>query len=97
VKDKILVQVRITLSQEARGLVIRVDGWLADAGVAELQRILMSTSGALLLQLRDLRGADAGGVALLRDVARTGAPLEGLSPYLQILVSDPDPARGDAA
>jgi hypothetical protein len=91
------VQVRITLSQEARGLVIRVDGWLANAGVVELQRILTSTSGPLLLQLRDLRGADAGGVALLREVARRGTPLEGLSPYLKILVSDPDPARGNWA
>lgn len=89
------MQVKITLFQETRGLVIRVDGWLANAGVMELQRILTSTSGPLVLQLRDLRGADAGGVALLREIAGTGTPLEGLSPYLQILVSEPDPVHGE--
>lgn len=92
------MQLRITVSGDPDGVAVRVDGWLADAGVDELKRVLAATSGRVHLQLSDLRGADAGGVALLRELAGTGTTLAGLSPYLQLLLSESGSERaGDRA
>jgi hypothetical protein len=85
---KSAVQLRITVAQEARGSLTRVDGWLFGPGVSERARALESAPKLVRLQLHDLRGADAVGLALLRGLADLGTPLEGLSPYLKLVLTD---------
>ena len=67
---------------------VKVDGWLEGAGVAELARVLESAPKPVRLLLHDLRGADALGISLLRGLADLGTPLEGLSPYLKLVMAD---------
>jgi hypothetical protein len=79
----------IAVTEESAGAVIRVDGWLAGDGVAELERVLESAGAPVCLLLRDLRGADAAGLSLLRRLAGEGATIEALSPYMQLLLAAP--------
>jgi hypothetical protein len=82
------VQVRITVIADPPGRLVQVDGWLAGAGVAELVRVLDAAGTPARLSLRDLRGADPAGVAVLRRLAEQGASLEGLPMYLQLVLAD---------
>jgi hypothetical protein len=79
----------ITVTEEPAGTLIRVDGWLAGDGVPELVRVLDLATAPVRLVARDLRGADAAGVSLLRRLADEGTPLEGLSTYMQLLLAVP--------
>lgn len=74
--------------QGATCKLVKIDGWLEGAGVAELARVLESAPGPLHLLLHDLRGADTLGLSLLRGLADLGTPLEGLSEYLKLVLSD---------
>jgi len=82
------VQLRVTVTQETPGTLMKVDGWLEGAGVAELAHALASAPKPVRLQLHDLRGADALGLSLLRELAGRGTPLAGLSTYLKLLLAD---------
>ena len=84
---KSAVQLRITVTQEAPGTLLKVDGWLQGAGVAEFARVLESAPKPVRLMLHDLRGADALGLSLLRGLDDLGTPLEGLSPYLKLVLT----------
>jgi len=68
---------------------VRVDGWLAGDGVAELVRVLESAAAPARLFLHDLRGADAAGISVLRQLEGRGVPLEGLSTYIRLMLADP--------
>ena len=74
----------ITVTDEPAGTLIRVDGWLAGDGVAELERVLAGSSLPARLLVRELRGADAAGLSVLRRLADAGTALEGLSTYIQL-------------
>jgi len=77
----------ITVTNEPAWTLVRVDGWLAGAGVAELARVIGEASAPVRLLVRDLRGADATGLAALRRAAEQGTPLLGVSPYLELLLA----------
>jgi hypothetical protein len=81
------VQIKITVSDGANRRVVRVDGWLSDGAVDALRSTLASTPAPFSLLLEDLRGADGEGLTLLESLARQGTSLDGLSPYLQLLLS----------
>jgi hypothetical protein len=66
---------------------VRVDGRLAGDGVAELERVLESTTSPARLLVHHLRGADDPGLAVLRRLAEQGTPLDGLSPYIQLTLA----------
>ena len=83
------MDVIITVTHELAGTLIRVDGWLAGAGVAELVRVFNDATSPVRLVVRDLRGADATGLSVLRRIAEQGTPLEGVSPYLDLLLAGP--------
>ena len=82
------MQLRVTVTQGTPGTLMKVDGWLEGAGVAELAHALASAPKPVRLQLHDLRGADALGLSLLRGLADRGTPLEGLSTYLKLVLAD---------
>jgi hypothetical protein len=79
----------ITVSADLAGTSVRVDGWLAGAGVPELVRVLESAAAPVRILAHDLRGADAAGVSTLRRLAGEGARIDGLSPYMQLLLALP--------
>jgi hypothetical protein len=83
------VQLRITVEASGPGSLVRVDGWLDGGGVAELLRVLDATPAPVRLVRRDLRGADAAGVDALRGLEQCGVALDGLSPYIRLMLSDP--------
>jgi hypothetical protein len=83
------VQVMITVTEEPTGTLVRVDGWLAGDGVAEFVRVLESAGPPVRLSLPDLRGADAAGLSVLRQLADQGTPLEGLSTYVRLMLANP--------
>ena len=79
----------ITIVDEPPGTQVRVDGWLAGDGVAELARVLQAAAAPVRLLVRDLRSADVAGLSLLRRLADHGTPMEGLSPYLRLMLAKP--------
>lgn len=77
----------ITATEEPRGTLVRVDGWLGGEGVAEFMRVMESARRPVKLLLSDLRGADAAGLSLLRRLADQGLDLDGVSPYVRLMLA----------
>ena len=77
----------ITVTNGPAETLVRVDGWLAGDGVAELERALAAAAAPARLLVRDLRGTDDAGLSLLRRLADQGMPLDGLSPYIQLTLA----------
>ena len=87
-----LVPLIITVASGPSGSQVRVDGWLAGDGTAELEQALKSVAAPIQLLVHDLRGADAAGLSVLQRLDAEGAALVGLSPYLRLaLASTPSP------
>jgi len=87
------VQVMITVMERATSTLVRVDGWLAGEGVAEFVRVVESAAKPVRLSLHELRGADAGGLSVLRRLADRGTTLEGLSTYVRLMLANPASAE----
>ena len=87
-EHKTPVQLMITITDEPGGTQVRVDGWLEGDGVAEFVRVVDAAAGPVRLLLRDLRGADAAGLAALRRLTDRGTSLEGLSPYIRLMLAN---------
>jgi len=83
------VQLMISVVKKPAATIVSVDGWLAGDGVAELVRVLDSAAAPARLLVHDLRGADAAGISVLRQLEGRGVPLEGLSTYLRMMLADP--------
>ena len=77
----------ITVADGPVETLVRVDGWLAGDGVAELERALDAAATPARLLVHQLRGADDAGLAVLRRLADQGRPLDGLSPYIQLTLA----------
>jgi len=80
------VAVRITRTSEPLHTVIRIDGQLRFEDVDELARECRGVEGPLVLELADLQSADPAGVKALLGVAANGAKLQGVSPYIELLL-----------
>jgi len=79
----------IAVAEKPSGTLIRVDGWLTGEGVTELVRVLNSAPAPIRVLAHDLRGADAAGLSVLGRLAGEGVPLDGLSPYIQLMLAKP--------
>ena len=67
--------------------VIRVDGWLDGSEEAsELLRVVRSAPGPVAVDLKELRTADASGVAALHTLVREGVKLSRASDYIKLLL-----------
>ena len=82
---------RVTVLETADLTVIRVDGRLADEGVAELEEACRRAKRPTVLDLANLVTADDTGVRLLRRLVREGLHLLGASPYAALLLSAEPP------
>jgi len=79
---------RITQLETTVGTVLRVEGRLAAAWVAELRQAC-ERHRARRLDLRGLQTVDVDGLMLLRQLAIDGVALDHLSGYLTALLADP--------
>jgi hypothetical protein len=66
--------------------VVRLEGWLEGEAVAVLERVIEGGSGALRLDLSELRSADKAGLTVLRAHREAGASIVGASPYIKLLL-----------
>jgi anti-anti-sigma regulatory factor len=80
--------IRITATGDGEAQVLKVDGQLSADSGAELVRACEAVTGRLVLDLSDLRFADRRGVGMLRELRARGAVLQGLSPYLELLLGE---------
>ena len=76
----------ISCSSDSDIRIVRVEGWLEGEAVAELERVIDGGSGALRLDLSELRSADKAGLIALRAHRAAGASIVGASPYIQLLL-----------
>ncbi len=80
------MRLRITPEIGKVGRVVHVDGELVGEGPHELQRICTPVGGPLGLDLSGLDRIDQAGIDLLHALERSGARLEGMNPYISMLV-----------
>jgi hypothetical protein len=76
----------ITCTEGPHGTTLRVDGWLEGEEIDELLQVVQAAPPPVVLNLTDLRSADAGGVRALRQLAAQGVQLTGVSDYLELLM-----------
>ena len=79
--------VRITKTDFDERTVLQVDGLLQAADVEALHREWEAACGEVTLELSQLRSADQRGVEALHELLARGVRLQGLSPYLELLLS----------
>jgi hypothetical protein len=87
---------RVTVLETADLTVIRVDGRLADEGVAELEVACRRAKRPTVLDLTNLVTADDTGVLLLRRLVGEGLHLLGASPFAALLLNAQPPRGGPA-
>jgi hypothetical protein len=73
------------------GTALKIDGWLGSDGVPALLEACSEAEPPLVLDLRDLRDAEPAGIAALRRIVASGARVDAISPYVELLLSK-DPA-----
>lgn len=76
----------ISSSSDSGTRIVRIEGWLEGEAVAELERVIDAGSGALRLDLSELRSADKVGLAALRAHRAAGASIVSASPYIKLLL-----------
>jgi hypothetical protein len=86
---------RVTVLEAADLTVIRVDGRLADEGVAELEVACRRAKRPTVLDLTNLVTADDTGVLLLRRLVGEGLHLLGASPYAALLLNAEPPSAAN--
>ena len=79
--------VHISKTNSDQRTVLRVDGLLQATDVEALNREWETAQGAVTLELSQLRSADTRGVEAIHELVLQGASLQGLSPYLELLLS----------
>jgi hypothetical protein len=84
------VTIRIERRVTEDGVIVELHGWLREEVLGELESVCGSIPGPLLLDLSRLAGADQAGLRALRSRVHAGARLEGVSPYIQLLLESED-------
>jgi ABC-type transporter Mla MlaB component len=80
------MSIRITRISDAHETVLRIDGQLRSADVAELAKEYRSVDGTLVLELSNLQSADPAGVEVLLELVSMGVQMRGASPYIELLL-----------
>lgn len=78
--------VRITRRRNTHRTTLQVDGRLSCANVQELTREWAGLELPIVLDLSELRFADSRGIAVLLDLVAQGAELQGVSPFVEMLL-----------
>ena len=80
------IKARVEVFNEGERRIVRVAGWLSRDTVRMFEEALDSDSGALLLDLSELRFADKSALELIRLLRNTGVEVRGASPYITSLL-----------
>jgi hypothetical protein len=84
---------RVTVEPRSDLTVIRVDGRLGGAGLAEFERDCRTARRPIVLDLTHLASADDAALGLLRRLIEEGLHVLGASPYVALLLAGPAPPR----
>jgi hypothetical protein len=87
------MRLRISELRTPDGTRIQVDGELVGDGVEELEAVTSRRMGLTTLDLKGLTQIRQRGTTLLRELAREGVVLEGVSPYFGLLIEGPTSPR----
>src|SRR5262245_18136872 len=85
------MDLRVTVTARDRSTVVHVDGRLTSRSLGELEQLVRTVDGPVVMDLSNLLSADDAGVAVLRSLAGQGARLVRVSPYVALLLSDDAP------
>ncbi len=66
---------------------LQVAGELVEEGVAELEEVVSSYAGEIVVDLSELRFADPSAIRTLLAIANNGVELRRASPYLRLLLT----------
>ena len=88
--------VRITPKPNCQRTVLQVDGRLSSADVGELTREFANAQPPIVLDLSELRSVDSRGADALLDLVAQGAELNGVTPYVEVLLKSRQVASGRA-
>ena len=66
---------------------MQIDGRLRAADIAALRGACEAVPGTLVLKLDQLWSADSHGLEAIHELVLRGAQLQGVSPYLELLLS----------
>lgn len=80
------MSIRITTTALVAATILKIDGRLTAADVAELAQSLRAASGPKVLDLTDLMWADREGTDVLRQLVSHGAQIRGASPFIEMLL-----------
>lgn len=78
--------IHVTETKQRGGTVLKVDGHLKAADVAELTKACQLAPGMIVLDLSDLQSADSAGLAILREMVSLGIQIRNASPYIELLM-----------
>lgn len=78
--------IHVTETKQHGGTVLKVDGHLKAADVAELTKACQLAPGMIVLDLSDLQSADSAGLAILREMVSLGIQIRNASPYIELLM-----------
>jgi ABC-type transporter Mla MlaB component len=85
-KLRIDMCIRITKTVDSEATVLHVAGALTSEETGVLSNEFRNVDGPVVLELSELKSADAAGVAMLQEIASLGAELRGASPYIELLL-----------
>jgi len=72
---------------------VSLAGSLTVSEAGELLKTCPSTKGQVVLDLTNLRSADAEGIKVIRELVAGGARLRGVSPFIRLLLDNPSPVK----
>jgi hypothetical protein len=81
---------RIERRETPDGVIVELHGWLREDVLGELESVCEAVAGPLRLDLSCLKGADQAGLLALQVRVHAGAHLEGMSPYIRLLLDSED-------
>ena len=82
------LMIRINATTELQRTVFRIDGRLTAEDVPVLDKKCSEAGRPHMLDLSNLRSADAAGSKKLRELASSGVEIRGASPYLKLLLDN---------
>jgi hypothetical protein len=77
---------RIFEGNDRQGELVALHGWLSEAEVAEVERVVAAHGLGLRIDLKNLAGTDADGLRALGRLRAAGARLVGASPFIALLL-----------
>lgn len=83
-----IVEFRIDIASEGPVTVVHLTGRLSKNKVTQLRKVCDQIKGAVVLELSNLRSADAKGSESIRTLSEKGAKIRGASPFIQLLIDN---------